>query len=62
MDLKTRGAGALEGTDQSGYGALRFTDLIDDFALTQEIRKYAEALPEGEIDPAARPAAKAASR
>jgi ATP-dependent DNA helicase RecG len=49
MDLKTRGAGALEGTDQSGYGGLRFTDLIADFALTQEIRHYAEGLPETEI-------------
>jgi ATP-dependent DNA helicase RecG len=46
MDLKTRGAGALEGTDQSGYGGLRFTDLIADFALTQEIRKYVEGLPD----------------
>jgi ATP-dependent DNA helicase RecG len=47
MDLKTRGAGALEGTDQSGYGGLRFTDLIADFALTQEIRAYAEGLGGG---------------
>jgi RecG-like helicase len=36
----------LEGTDQSGYGGLRFTDLIADFALTQEIRKYVEGLPD----------------
>ncbi|HKP94795.1 MAG TPA: ATP-dependent DNA helicase RecG [Fibrobacteria bacterium] len=42
MDLRSRGTGNLEGTDQSGYGGLRFTDLIEDFALTQEIRKYAE--------------------
>ncbi|MEO6095204.1 MAG: ATP-dependent DNA helicase RecG [Fibrobacteria bacterium] len=42
MDLKSRGTGNLEGTDQSGYGGLRFTDLIEDFELTQEIRKYAE--------------------
>jgi ATP-dependent DNA helicase RecG len=53
MDLKTRGAGALEGTDQSGYGGLRFTDLIADFALTQEIRAYAEGLADG--DAGARP-------
>jgi ATP-dependent DNA helicase RecG len=43
MDLRSRGTGNLEGTDQSGYGGLRFTDLIEDFDLTQEIRKYAEA-------------------
>lgn len=44
MDLKSRGTGNLEGTDQSGYGGLRFTDLLEDFDLTQEIRRYAEAL------------------
>ncbi len=43
MDLRARGTGNLEGTDQSGYGALRFTDLLDDFDLTQEMRRYAEA-------------------
>ncbi|MEO7424081.1 MAG: ATP-dependent DNA helicase RecG [Fibrobacteria bacterium] len=42
MDLKSRGTGNLEGTDQSGYGGLRFTDLIEDFELTQEVRRYAE--------------------
>jgi ATP-dependent DNA helicase RecG len=42
MDLKMRGTGSLEGTAQSGYGGLRFTDLIEDFALTQEVRRYAE--------------------
>jgi len=58
MDLKSRGAGALEGTEQSGYGGLRFTDLIEDFALTQEIRKYAEGLTESDIaSPAASTAA-----
>lgn len=41
MDLMTRGTGNLEGTDQSGYGQLRFTDLLADFALTQEMRAYA---------------------
>ncbi len=41
MDLKSRGTGNLEGTDQSGYGALRYTDLLADFELTQEIRRYA---------------------
>jgi ATP-dependent DNA helicase RecG len=45
MDLKLRGTGNLEGTDQSGYGGLRFTDLLEDFDLTQEIRRYAEGLP-----------------
>jgi len=43
MDLKARGTGNLEGTDQSGYGTLRFTDLLADFDLTQEIRRYAQA-------------------
>ncbi len=43
MDLRSRGTGNLEGTDQSGYGGLRFTDLIEDFDLTQEVRRYAEA-------------------
>ena len=33
MDLKSRGTGNLEGTDQSGYGGLRFTDLIEDFDI-----------------------------
>ena len=42
MDLRSRGTGNLEGTDQSGYGGLRFTDLIADFELTQEVRRYAE--------------------
>jgi ATP-dependent DNA helicase RecG len=42
MDLRSRGTGNLEGTDQSGYGGLRFTDLIEDFELTQEVRRYAE--------------------
>ncbi len=42
MDLKSRGTGNLEGTDQSGYGGLRFTDLLADFDLTQEIRRYAQ--------------------
>lgn len=43
MDLRSRGTGNLEGTDQSGYGGLRFTDLLEDFELTQEVRRYAEA-------------------
>jgi ATP-dependent DNA helicase RecG len=42
MDLRSRGTGNLEGTDQSGYGGLRFTDLLEDFDLTQEVRRYAE--------------------
>ena len=42
MDLRSRGTGNLEGTDQSGFGGLRFTDLIEDFELTQEMRRYAE--------------------
>ncbi len=46
MDLKLRGTGNLQGTDQSGYGGLRFTDLLADFELTQEVRRYAESLPE----------------
>ncbi len=47
MDLRSRGTGNLEGTDQSGYGGLRFTDLIEDFALTQEVRQYAAGKVEG---------------
>jgi ATP-dependent DNA helicase RecG len=43
MDLRSRGTGNLEGTDQSGYGGLRFTNLIEDFELTQEVRRFAEA-------------------
>jgi ATP-dependent DNA helicase RecG len=42
MDLRARGTGNLEGTDQSGYGVLKFTDLLADFDLTQEIRRYAQ--------------------
>jgi ATP-dependent DNA helicase RecG len=49
MDLKSRGAGALEGKEQSGYGGLRFTDLLEDFALTQEMRRYAEGLADAEV-------------
>lgn len=49
MDLKSRGAGALEGREQSGYGGLRFTDLLEDFALTQEMRRYAEGLADAEV-------------
>ncbi len=46
MDLRARGAGDLDGKDQSGYGDLRFTDLIDDFDLVREMRRYAQgALP-----------------
>lgn len=52
MDLRQRGTGNLEGTDQSGYGALRFTDLLADFDLTQEVRRYAEAGPEAPAAPA----------
>jgi ATP-dependent DNA helicase RecG len=51
MDLKHRGTGNLEGTDQSGYGGLRFTDLLEDFDLTQEIRRYADSLPEHSAPP-----------
>lgn len=43
MDLKARGTGSLEGNDQSGYGGLRFTDLLEDFELTQEIRRFAKS-------------------
>ena len=48
MDLRARGTGSLDGAVQSGFGGLRFTDLIEDFQLTQEIRNYAEALIQGE--------------
>jgi ATP-dependent DNA helicase RecG len=61
IDLKTRGAGALEGTEQSGYGGLRFTDLIEDFALTQEIRGYVEKLPGTDKDPVGIPTGEAAA-
>ena len=38
MDLQRRGAGSLDGTRQSGFGLLRFTDLIEDAELIRELQ------------------------
>lgn len=42
MDLKRRGAGALDGSRQSGFGALRFADVLEDAALIAELVEKAE--------------------
>jgi ATP-dependent DNA helicase RecG len=42
MDLKRRGAGSLTGTLQSGFGALRFADLVDDAELIKDLGQKAE--------------------
>jgi ATP-dependent DNA helicase RecG len=47
MDLRRRGAGSLDGTRQSGFGLLRFTDWIDDADLIREVGEKAEAWLEG---------------
>jgi ATP-dependent DNA helicase RecG len=41
MDLRRRGAGSLDGTRQSGFGLLRFTDWIDDAELIREVGERA---------------------
>jgi ATP-dependent DNA helicase RecG len=43
MDLLRRGAGSLEGARQSGFGTLRFTDLIADADLIRDLGARAEA-------------------
>lgn len=42
MDLKRRGAGALDGSRQSGFGVLRFADVLEDAALIAELAAKAE--------------------
>ncbi len=41
MDLQRRGAGSLDGTRQSGFGLLRFVDLLEDSELIREMRSKA---------------------
>jgi ATP-dependent DNA helicase RecG len=43
MDLLRRGAGSLDGTRQSGFGLLRFTDILRDADLIRELGALAEA-------------------
>ena len=43
MDLLRRGAGSLDGARQSGFGVLRFTDLIQDANLIRAFGARAEA-------------------
>jgi ATP-dependent DNA helicase RecG len=43
MDLLRRGAGSLDGARQSGFGALRFTDLLADADLIRDLGARAEA-------------------
>jgi len=33
LDLRSRGAGSLDGTQQSGFGVLRYTDFLEDLEL-----------------------------
>jgi ATP-dependent DNA helicase RecG len=44
MDLKQRGAGHLDGTVQSGFGSLRFADLIADKLLVDRARELVRGL------------------
>lgn len=39
MDLSQRGAGHLDGTVQSGFGGLRWADLIQDAELVEKVRQ-----------------------
>jgi ATP-dependent DNA helicase RecG len=41
MDLQRRGAGSLDGAEQSGFGALRFADVLADAELIGELGKKA---------------------
>jgi ATP-dependent DNA helicase RecG len=43
MDLRQRGAGSFAGTAQSGFGELRFSDLIDDAELIRDLSAKADA-------------------
>src|SRR5690606_24902075 len=42
MDLKRRGAGSLDGARQSGFGLLRFADVLEDAGLIRELGERAE--------------------
>ncbi len=42
MDLQRRGAGALDGSRQSGFNLLRFADVLEDAALIGELAEKAE--------------------
>ncbi len=44
IDLKSRGAGHLDGTVQSGFGALRFADLVADADLVDVARGLARRI------------------
>ncbi len=37
LDLRSRGAGSLEGTQQSGFGVLRFVDFLEDADLIRDL-------------------------
>jgi ATP-dependent DNA helicase RecG len=45
MDLKRRGAGSLDGKQQSGFGVLRFADILDDADLIRELGARADEFP-----------------
>lgn len=51
MDLKRRGAGALDGSRQSGFGALRFADVLEDAALIAELVGKADGFGNQESAP-----------
>lgn len=42
MDLRSRGAGSLVGTQQSGFGALRYADFLEDAELIHQLSVKAE--------------------
>jgi ATP-dependent DNA helicase RecG len=39
LDMRQRGVGHLVGLDQSGFGGLRFADVLQDFPLMEKIRE-----------------------
>jgi ATP-dependent DNA helicase RecG len=44
LDLQQRGAGHLDGTVQSGFGTLRYADLVKDKELVDEVRGLVRSL------------------
>jgi len=42
LDLRSRGAGSLDGTQQSGFGALHYVDFLEDAELIRELSAKGE--------------------
>jgi ATP-dependent DNA helicase RecG len=45
LDLSQRGAGHLDGTVQSGFGSLRYADLVKDKDLVNQARNWVSQAP-----------------